>query len=134
MTNAFDALVLDVNQKLSEMNTAASDANGAAASATEAAQNADEKAAAAQTAQEDANAAAAAANSIAALWEGATVEATTLAAGSAATLDVTEADGKKTLSFGIPRGATGAQGPKGDTGPSGVTFRLSGTSLYITTG
>ena len=134
MANSFDALILDVNQTLSEMNTAASDANGAAASAAEAAQNADEKAAVAQTAQEAANAAAAAANAIAALWEGATVEASTLEAGSAATLDVTEENGKKKLTFGIPRGATGAAGAKGDTGKSGVTFRLSGTSLYITTG
>ena len=31
-------------------------------------------------------------------------------------------------------GATGPQGPQGPMGPAGVTFSLSGTTLYITTG
>ena len=47
---------------------------------------------------------------------GMTAEAETLPAGSDATASY--ADG--VLLFGIPRGETGAQGPKGDTGPQGI--------------
>ena len=60
------------------------------------------------------------------------VEAETLAAGSAASVEKTvdQETGAVTLSFGIPRGDTGAtgpqgpqgvQGPKGDTGATGAT-------------
>jgi hypothetical protein len=40
----------------------------------------------------------------------------------------------KHFTFGVPRGADGAKGEKGDMGKSGVTFRLSGSTLTITTG
>lgn len=48
-----------------------------------------------------------------------TATATTLAAGASATAVYDKATNKFT--FGIPRGATGAQGPKGDKGDTGAT-------------
>ena len=131
--NAFDALVSDVNKKLSEMNTASSEANGAAARASEAVTEAGKQSAAAGAAAEKATQAAAEANELSALWEGVTVEVTTLDAGSEATVALTEEEGKKKITFGVPRGATGAQGAKGDTGKSGVSFRYDDAKLYITT-
>lgn len=132
-TNAFDALVLDVNRKISEMNTAISEANGAASSArsaVSAAQNAT------KSANDAASAAAEAANDAnqeSETWNNAQASATALAAGEAPTVSLTEENGAKKLAFGIPAGMKGVDGPKGDTGKSGVAFQLSGTSLYITT-
>ena len=57
-----------------------------------------------------------------------------MAAGGSATVSLGESGGVKKFTFGIPRGADGAKGAKGDTGKSGVTFKLSGTTLNITTG
>jgi hypothetical protein len=132
MANAFDALVLDVNQKLSEMDKAASNANGSAAVANEAAAQANKQAAAAQTAAAAAQAAAADASGKADAWNGVTVSATSLAEGETPTV-VVKGDSAKEMLFGIPVGATGPQGPKGDPGVSGVSFQLSGDKLYITT-
>lgn len=132
-TNAFDALVSDVNKKLSEMGAATSEANGAAAKANDAVTEAAKQGAAAETAAQKANTAADAANALSDLWDDAQFEAVALDAGSEATVKVTEENGAKKVTFGLPRGAKGADGPKGDTGKSGVTFQLSGTKLYITT-
>lgn len=46
-------------------------------------------------------------------------EVSTLAEGAEATASLTGEGLKKTLSLGIPRGATGGQGPKGETGAAG---------------
>lgn len=46
-------------------------------------------------------------------------EVSTLAEGAEATASLTGEGLKKTLSLGIPRGATGIQGPKGETGAAG---------------
>ena len=46
-------------------------------------------------------------------------EVTTLAEGAKATASLSGEGLKKTLSLGIPRGATGIQGPKGETGATG---------------
>jgi len=62
------------------------------------------------------------------------MQAQTMEAGSQADVTLTQDEGAKKLAFSIPRGADGAVGPKGDTGRSGVTFTLSGTTLHITTG
>ena len=71
------------------------------------------------TAISEANAATTRANEVSVSWENATAAATTLAPGSAATVSLTSgADGKK-LTFGIPRGETGAAGAAGATGPQG---------------
>lgn len=133
-TNSFDALVVDINKKISEMNTATSNANGAASNARNAVT-------AAETATQNANAAAAEANSAASnanteadAWDKATASATTVSAGGSASVKLEEKNGAKSLTFGIPAGATGPKGDKGATGRSGVTFTLSGSALYITTG
>lgn len=114
--NAWDVLVEEVNQTIAKANTAAGGANAAAAQATEAAQ-------AAHTAANAANAAGSA-------WGNAQAQAQTLAPGSEATVSLGEEAGVKVITFGVPRGE---KGEKGDTGPAGVTFTLSGTTLYITT-
>lgn len=132
--NTFDALMAEVNGKISDADMAASQANAAAAAAGEAAKQAQQEAQQAQTAADGAQQAAQSAQETAQAWENARVSAATVAAGGAATVSLTESGGAKALTFGIPRGADGAQGPKGDTGRSGVTFSLSGTRLYITTG
>lgn len=49
------------------------------------------------------------------------VTATTLEPGSEATVSKSGSDESPTFTFGIPKGATGEQGPKGDTGPQGET-------------
>jgi len=131
--NTFDALMAEVNQKISQADTAASQANAAAASANAAGENAQEKAQDAQTAAQEARTAAQQADAMAAAWENVTVQAQTAQAGSEAGVTLTKTDGARVLSFVIPRGADGATGAKGDTGRSGVTFTLSGTNLYITT-
>ena len=132
-TNAFNELMAEVNQTISDANKAASTANGAAATASTAATRANTSAEGADGAANAANAAAAAAGTETGKWSNATVEATTLAAGAAATMGITEKNGVKHLTFGIPRGNDGADGAKGDTGSSGLTVRLVGTSLYIDT-
>lgn len=48
------------------------------------------------------------------------VSAHTLAAGSKATAEKSEADGIVHIAFGLPRGEAGAQGPVGPAGPQGV--------------
>lgn len=49
------------------------------------------------------------------------VEATTLSAGSSATVNQTSTDTGFKVTFGIPQGATGAKGDKGDKGDTGDT-------------
>lgn len=135
-SNTFNDLASSVNEALAQMATATSGANGAAASATEQTEAAQTAAGTANSAAETAETAASRANTEAAKWEGATVAATALEAGSTPTCTLTESGGVKKFTFGIPRGATGATGAKGATGPagkSGVTFSLSGTTLTITT-
>lgn len=135
--NAWDALVQEINLSLSGVNTAASGANAAAALASEAANTADT---AAQNARNAAQEARDAGEQVSRAWKNATVSAQTLEPGRDATVTLTEMEGVKHLTYGIPRGADGTKGEKGDkgdkgdTGPAGVTFRLSGTTLYITTG
>lgn len=132
--NTFDALMAEVNAKISEAGIAASGANAAAAQANAAAQSAQQQAQLAGSAAQDAQEAAIEATEQARKWEGALVEAQTGEAGAEAGVTLSEAGGVKKISFVLPRGKDGAPGAKGDTGRSGVTFSLSGTKLYITTG
>ena len=138
--NTWDVLVREINLTMAAMNTAASGANAAAQLAKEAAENAQREAES---------------------WANATVETNTLDPGSEATVELTrEEGGARKLVYGIPRGEKGEKGdtgetgpkgekgekgdtgpqgdkgdtgPQGETGPAGVTFELSGTTLYITT-
>ena len=134
MANSWNETIADVNKTLAGMNTAISTANGAAEIARNEAQDADAAAATARSAAGAANEAANAADAERSKWEGMTVSATTLAAGASATVALSEKNGVKHVTYGIPRGKDGSNGAKGDTGKSGVTFKLSGTTLYITTG
>lgn len=133
VSNAWNETIADVNKTLANMNSAISDANGAAEKAREEAQDAEDQAAAAEEATAAANEAAAAANEEAEKWRKATVSAVTLEAGKEATAEVSEKDGAKHITFGVPRGADGRAGDKGDTGKSGVKFTRDGTTLYIVT-
>jgi len=132
--NSWNETIADVNKTLASMNTAISDANGAAENAREQAQEAGAQGGGAQEAASVAREAADAASDEAQKWKNATVSALTLEPGDDATAALSEKDGAKHITFGIPRGRDGADGPKGDTGRSGVTFTLSGTTLHITTG
>lgn len=133
MANSWNETIADVNKTLAGMNTAISTANGAAEIARNEAQEADTAAATARSAAETATEAAAAAGAERQKWQGATVEAATLDPGASATISLSEKDGVKHFAYGIPRGKDGKDGEKGDVGRSGVTFRLSGTTLYIET-
>lgn len=148
-TNAWDALVAEVNLTLAKMNTAVSGANAAAETAGTAAKAADKAAGsassaaeAANQAAEAANTAAAGANTQAAHLQSMVVQAATREYGSGSTASLTDDGEKKVLSLGLERGMPGRdgakgdkgeKGDKGDTGTAGVTFQLVGTVLTITT-
>lgn len=155
-TNAWDALVAEVNLTLAKMNTAvsganaatetanvaASGANQAAEAANKAAGTANTAAGSANSAAEAANTAAAGANTQAAHLQSMVVQAATREYGSGSTASLTDDGEKKILSLGLERGMPGRdgvkgdkgeKGDKGDTGPAGVTFQLVGTVLTITT-
>lgn len=155
-TNAWDALVAEVNLTLAKMNTAVSGANAAAETANVAASGANAAAEAANTAAgsansaaesarqaaEAANTAAAGANTQAAHLQNMVVQAATRDYGSGSTASLTDDGEKKILSLGLERGMPGRdgakgergeKGDKGDTGTAGVTFQLVGTVLTITT-
>lgn len=131
--NAFEALVLQVNQKISEMDTAISKANAAAAQAQTSVGKVDAAVAKADKAIEEAEAATQEIIEDAKVWDGVTVSATTVEAGGAASAELTEVNGKKHFAFGIVKGEKGATGPQGPSGKGGVSFRKSGTILYIET-
>lgn len=148
-TNAWDALVAEVNLTLAKMNTAVSGANAAAETAGTAAKAADKAAGSAESAAktanqaaEAANTAAAGANTQAAHLQNMVVQAETREYGSGSTASLTDDGEKKVLSLGLERGMPGRdgakgdkgeKGDKGDTGTAGVTFQLVGTVLTITT-
>lgn len=132
--NTWDVLVREINLTLASLNTALSGANAAAEKALEAEQSAK------------------AAEVSARKWADATAQAKTLEPGSEATVSVTEEEGRKVITYGIPRGDVGPKGedgargekgdrgekgekgdagPRGETGPAGVTFTLQGSVLYI---
>lgn len=141
-TNAWDALVAEVNLTLAKMNTAVSGANAAAETAGDAAGSANSAAESARQAAKAANTAAAGANTQAAHLQSMVVQAATREYGSGSTASLTDDGEKKVLSLGLERGMPGRdgakgdkgeKGEKGDTGTAGVTFQLVGTVLTITT-
>ena len=124
----------NTNAAIANAQTATEDANTATGNANTATGNAN-------TATANANAAAANANAAAFdvrdTFEHMTATATQLASNQPPTVTVSVDTVNKTssLAFGIPQGLKGDKGDKGDTGekgPAGVTFTLSGTTLYIT--
>lgn len=129
--SSWNALVSDVNKTIANMNEAASDANSAATLAGEAANAATVAAENAENAAEAANDAAEDAQAERVKWENATASIRTLDAEEEATLTMSEIGGVKNFAFAVPRGAIGKDGEKGSPGESGVTFTLTGTSLYI---
>ena len=131
--NSWNETIADVNQTLANMNTAISNANGAAELARTETKETNEQGDAAEAAAVAATEAAAAASEEAEKWKNATVSAVTLEPGNDATVSISEKDGAKHITIGVPRGADGADGEKGDTGRSGVTFTRSGSTLYIVT-
>ena len=84
-TNAWDALVQEVNLALARTNTAASNANAAATQAKE----------------------------VSAKFDAMQVEAVTLDAGSDAMAEIEDKGTYKKITFGIPKGDQGEQGPAG---------------------
>ena len=155
-TNAWDALVAEVNLTLAKMNTAVSGANAAtetagtaakaadkaAGGAESAAKTAGDAAGSANSAAEAANTAAAGANTQAEHLQNMVVQAATREYGSGSTASLTDDGEKKVLSLGLERGMPGRDGAKGDngekgdtgdTGTAGVTIQLVGTVLTITT-
>ena len=153
-----------MNTATSNTNAATEEASRATEAANTATENADKATESAQQAAKSANDAAAGAAAQASHLQNMVVTAGTREYGSGSTASLTDDGTKKILSLGIERGpqgvqgpqgiqgATGPQGPKGDKGdkgdtgatgatgpqgpmgPAGVTFSLSGTTLYITTG
>lgn len=134
--NAWDALVQEINLTLATANTAISGANAAAQAASESGEAART---AARAAEDAADTASAAGEAVETAWRNAMVSAQTLEPDAAATVTISENQGIKHLTYGIPRGQDGEQGPQGPrgetgpVGPAGVTFTLSGTTLYIDT-
>ena len=133
MANSFNALMADVNEKISEMNMAIGSANGAAAAANEAAGSANSAAENAVAATNATNTAAQEAQAETEAWNSAAATAETIAYGETPSVTITEEDGAKKLHYEIPAGKPGEKGDPGADGRSGVTFRLDGTKLYITT-
>lgn len=131
--NAFESLVLQVNNKIAEMNTAISEVNAASAQAQSAVNKADAAVSAAEGAVKAARDAAQKADGEADEWAACTVSATTIAAGGNASVELSEKNGAKHLAFGLVQGEKGEPGPAGPSGKGGVTFRKSGTILYIET-
>ncbi len=66
-------------------------------------------------------------------WKRLRITRTDLPPGGEATIAATQDAGAPMITLGIPRGADGKDGEKGDTGPADVSFLLDGTTLITTT-
>ena len=108
---AANAKAQEANEAAAAALAAKQQALDAAGTANAKAQEAAEAAAAALAAKQDALTAAAGANQAADTIDNMTAEATPVEPGGAPTVAVGEKDGHKHLTLGIPRGATGPQGP-----------------------
>ena len=125
---AWSQLSAEVDLVLSTASPAQQDAVNQAESAISAANAAQASADNAQEAAQEARAAEDALSALGGTLGGMTVRTQTLAAGSAATAALSGS----VLTLGIPRGADGAKGETGDTGPADITLSFSDGVLTIT--
>ena len=126
--SAWAALAAEVDLVLSTAAPAQQNAVSQAESAVAAANAAQDSADNAQEAAQNTNAAKSALSAMAKTLGGMTVRTTSLAAGSSATAALSG----NVLTLGIPKGATGAKGDTGNTGPADITLSFSGGVLTIT--
>lgn len=131
MAGSWNAIVTEINNAIAKMNQAASEANAAATDARKRADEAKKAADDATTAADDAERIAQEASDLAEMWNNAVTQVKTLDPDEEPTFKVETYDGVKRLILGIPKGEAGLDGEKGDTGNSGVTFRLENSTLYI---
>lgn len=128
MLDAWAELKVEVNLVLSNAASSGENASNSIASALAAAEEAKKPTQKAYEAAESAEMAFEKIESIEQSWNGMTVEVKTLSAGSEATA-VKNGD---TLTFGIPKGATGQKGDTGDTGPSDITLSYDASTGVLT--
>ena len=126
--SAWETLAAEVDLVLSTAGPAQQNAVIQAESAISAANTAQASADNAREAAQNTNAAKSALSAMAKTLGGMTVRTTSLAAGSSATAALSG----NVLTLGIPKGATGAKGETGDTGPADITLSFSGGVLTIT--
>ena len=126
--SAWAALAAEVDLVLSTAGPAQKNAVSQAESAISAANVAQASANNAREAAQEAQAAEDALAAIGRTLGGMTVQTETLAAGSSATAALSG----NVLTLGIPKGATGAKGDTGNTGPADITLSFSGGVLTIT--
>ena len=125
---AWSTLAAEVDLVLSTAGPAQQNAVSQAESAVAAANAAQDSADNAREAAQNTNAAKSALSAMAKTLGGMTVRTTSLAAGSSATAALSG----NVLTLGIPKGATGAKGDTGNTGPADITLSFSGGVLTIT--
>ena len=126
--SAWETLAAEVDLVLSTAGPAQQNAVSQAESAVAAANAAQDSADNAREAAQNTNAAKSALSAMAKTLGGMTVRTTSLAAGSSATAALSG----NVLTVGVPRGADGAKGETGDTGPADITLSFSGGVLTIT--
>ena len=126
--SAWETLSAEVDLVLSTAGPAQQNAVSQAESAIAAAGAAQASADNAREAAQEAQAAEDALSAMENALGGITVQTEMLAAGSAATATLSGS----VLTMGIPRGADGAKGETGDTGPADITLSFSGGVLTIT--
>ena len=126
--SAWAALAAEVDLVLSTAGPAQQNAVSQAESAISAGDAAQTAATHAREAAQEARAAEDALSAMAQALGGMTVRTTSLAAGSSATAALSG----NVLTLGIPKGATGAKGDTGNTGPADITLSFSGGVLTIT--
>lgn len=122
------ALEAEIDLVLSGAGTSITNAKTYAASAATAAEAAKEAAQNAAVAANAANAQRARLEVVEAEWDGANVQTVDLPAGSDAYVRMVNG----VLTYGLPRGAAGAKGETGDTGPADITLSFTGGVLTIT--
>ena len=126
--SAWETLAAEVDLVLSTAGPAQQNAVSQAESAISAGDAAQTAATHAREAAQEARAAEDALSAMGETLGGMTVRTTSLAAGSSATAALSG----NVLTLGIPKGATGAKGDTGNTGPADITLSFSGGVLTIT--